>query len=57
MVDLLTMEIQHIIETFRFEENEVYNMISLSNDFNNLILAAPGTESGQVMLVYLGKLT
>jgi hypothetical protein len=32
-------------------------MISLSNDFTNLILAAPGTDNGHVIMVYLGKLT
>ena len=42
VVDLFTMEIDHIIETFSFEEEERYNAISLSNDPMNLILAAPG---------------
>lgn len=29
----------------------------MSNDPKNLILAAPGTENGQVLLVYFNKLT
>lgn len=29
----------------------------MSNDPQNLILAAPGNENGQVLLVYINKLT
>lgn len=32
-------------------------MVSLSNDFNNFIMAAPGVDNGHVLLVYLGRLT
>lgn len=46
-----------MIETFKFEENEIYNLISLSNDFNNLILAVPHVDNGHVLLVYLARLT
>ena len=57
VVDLFSMEIEHIIQTFSFEENERYNIISLSNDPENTILAAPGPENGHVLLVYFNKLT
>ena len=51
------MEIEHIIATFKFEESERYNIVSLSNDPKNLILAAPGLENGEVLLVYFNRLT
>ena len=57
IVDLFTMQIEHAIETFKFEENEKYNMISLSNNPDNLILAAPGIENGHLLLVYFNRLT
>lgn len=57
VINLFNIEIEHIIETFKFEENQKYNIISLSNDPKNFILAAPGTENGQVLLVYFNKLT
>jgi len=57
LVDLFSMEIEHVIETFKFEENEIYNLISLSNDYNNFILAVPHVDNGHVLLVYLSRLT
>jgi hypothetical protein len=32
-------------------------MISLSNDAENLVLAAPGIENGHLLLVYFNRLT
>lgn len=57
MVDLFNMEIEHIIDTFRFEEDETYNLISLSNNYSNFLLAVPGIANGHVLLVYLNRLT
>ena len=57
IVDLFTMQIEHAIETFKYEETEKYNIVSLSNDPNNLILAAPGVDNGHVLLVYFNRLT
>lgn len=42
LINLFTMEIEHILSTFAFDETEDYSTISLSNDPNNFLLAAPG---------------
>ena len=57
LVDLFKMEIIHIIPTFSFDDTEAFNTISLSNDPQNLILAVPGAEVGQILLVYLNTRT
>ena len=51
------MEIEHIIETFKFEDTEPYSLVSMSNDYTNFILAAPGIDNGSLLLVYLSRLT
>jgi hypothetical protein len=51
LVDFLSMEVLHIIPTFRFPEEEPYNLISMSNDPENILLACPAVEAGYVLVV------
>jgi WD40 repeat protein len=51
LIDFLTLEVLHIIPTFRFPEEEPYNLLSLSNDLDNLLLACPTVEIGHVLVV------
>jgi hypothetical protein len=53
LVDFLSMEILHIVPTYRFPEEEPYNLISMSNDPENLLLACPAVELGHVLLVHV----
>jgi hypothetical protein len=41
----------HIIPTSRFPEEEPYNLISMSNDLENMVLACPTVEAGHVLVV------
>ena len=53
IMDFFTLEVDHVIPTFKFSEEEPYNMISMSSDPDNLILACPTVEVGFVLLVYV----
>lgn len=51
LIDFLTLEILHVIPTYKFPEEEPYNLISMSNNPENLLLACPTNEVGYVLLV------
>lgn len=51
LIDFFTLEILHVIPTFKFPEEEPYNLISMSNNPENLLLACPTNEVGYVLVV------
>jgi WD40 repeat protein len=51
LIDFFSLEVLHIIPTFRFPEEEPYNLISMSNDPDNMLMACPTVELGHVLLV------
>lgn len=53
VIDFFSLETDHIIPTYKFSEEEPYNVISLSNDPENMVLACPTVEIGYILLVFL----
>lgn len=53
ILDFFSLQIIHVIPTLSFPEEEPYSLISISNDPNNLVLACPGLDLGQILLVHI----
>lgn len=52
-IDFLSLEVEHIIPTYKFAEEEPYNLISMSNNPENFLMACPTIDVGYIILVFI----